>query len=131
MENTQMLRFALMQRLTAAHPNTHSDNIEAMASAIEQTRAYKHDGVRLVPVGTQAQLAQAQKISPSVCGQITREYVEYCSSASSAEAKPLDSARARLKALGINMDQALRGEADDDSTFMGVDLSTITPKGAA
>jgi hypothetical protein len=130
MNNTQLLRFELMKRIQAAYPTAPPGRAEEMAADIEATGAYQHDGTRIVPVGSRGDLAKAKMIAPTVCGAITSEYVQACSSSSSPEAAPLDRAAARLRAMGLDMDSALSGDDSDTREFYGLDLSDM-PKGAA
>ncbi len=133
--NHQLLRHELMKRLRAAYPTQALSRLEEMAAAIEETRAYAHDGERIMPVGDEHQMKRAANVAATVCGQITSEHVKWASSSSSLESAAYDRFAARLQAMGIDPDRAFDDDNDGPRTFMGVDLATLStspnPKDAA
>jgi len=129
MSNAQ-LRLELLRRITEAHPTLPTDRREAMASEIEATQAYAHNGAAIFPVGGRLQMARASAIAPAVTARITAEHVSAASSSSSEEMAPIERARARLASMGIDLDSALAGDAEHGRQFYGIDPSDW-PKGAA
>jgi hypothetical protein len=130
--NTQILRFALIKRLSSLHPDKPVDAIAALAVVIENTNAYAADDAhRIVAVGTRGQLSAARELAPALAHQVSNEMVASASASSSIEAAPLDRARARLRAMGVDMDAALDGTDESRSDFYGLDLNNMPPKDAA
>jgi len=132
MTNTQLLRLELLRRIRAEQPTMSVETATELAEQLEKTNAYEHDGERIVPVGSQAVMARAARLAPEVCGKITRDYVAHSTSGSTESSAPRERARARLRALGVDLEHEINGGDDDRLEFMGVDLSSIRlPKGAA
>lgn len=134
MTNTQLLRFELMKRLRAAHPQSNPDDLADIAEKIEATGAYVHNGETIVPSGTRAQHLRAEMIDATVCGNISRDFVAAAGAASAnQESIAYDRTVARLRSLGIDAARAFSGEDDDSMPreFCGVDLNDYEPRGAA
>ena len=94
------LRDTIFARLRALKPRADAHDLATSAALIAASGAYIHDGQRLVPVGTAAQMAYARSESPELAAAVAREHV-----ASVTSGNPLDRVEARLQAMGTSLDE--------------------------
>lgn len=97
---TNPLRDEIFAKLRALKPRADAHDLATSAALIAASGAYIHDGQRLVPVGTESQMARARAESPELAALIAKEHV-----GAVASDHPLDRVQARLQALGSSIEE--------------------------
>jgi hypothetical protein len=135
MNSTDILRTALRAKLQATNPTSPAESVESTVSALIELGAYvTHDGARLTPVGSRSTMTRATLLAPALAAAVTRESVAAAAASSSPETAAYDRSRARLAAMGIDIDAALAGDDGDGATFMGftqAEIDGMGPRGGS
>lgn len=97
---TNSLVDALFDKLRVLHPTRDHHDLLTSARIVAACRAYAHDGQRLVPTGTAAQMARARQEAPALVDLLAKEHIGAVTSKN-----PLDRVEARLNAMGTSIDE--------------------------